>query len=317
MPDVTLLLLVLAIPIGLLIGIAAGVVGYTAWPMIVPLLFVIGGYSVYEAILTSVIIDLVNSTIMTLIYARRGDVDVKDGLKIGGASTIGVLAGVLVAFAILDNFTSLFRGGVGYVNIGLGVFFLVRGYNMAKKASAGLPGAPLPVDSAAGDLLAGEVAAPAGTPPGSSPVAPSKPPEKQGLLVRWQQNLTERQKFLVTVAFSIFNAFLVGLVGFGGAMNIVLFLVILLRIPPIRAVGTAMVFAVVVLAVMLVAYLVFLDFQVVTWPYVLSYSLFSLAGLLVGSHFAKKIPDHALNYLIGVIVILTGVAATIQTLVIA
>lgn len=303
-PNTFLIILLLSIPIGLLIGIACGVVGYSAWPMVVPLLFVIAGVDLYEAIFASVCVDLVNSIVMTVIYKRRGEVNVKEAVKLGGTSVIGVILGALLAFAILDRFTSLFRGGVGYVNLLLGVLFVLRGRKMRKQegkvieeVAAQLPGKAIP---------------------GTDGVEPApEPGKKDPFLVRLQKSLSDKQKEVVTMVFCLINAFLVGLVGFGGGFNVVLFLIILLSIPPIRAVGTAMVYAVIVLSVLAFCYLVFLGFTVTVWPFILAYGALSAIGLLLGTRFAKKISEPGLYILIGVIVAVTGIAATIQTLLIS
>ncbi|MHA1734073.1 MAG: TSUP family transporter [Promethearchaeota archaeon] len=296
-------LLVLAVPVGLLIGIACGVVGYSAWPMVVPLLFVIAGFDLYQAIFASVCVDLVNSIVMSVLYSKRGEVNVKEGLKIGGISVVGVVLGALVAFSVLYRFTSLFRGGVGYLNLLLGVLFVFRGWNMRKKSA---------------DLLPEPQVGSAGGSAGDGAVLVEKGDKIDGgngsFLERWREKLTDKQRDAVTVVFCLLNAFFVGLIGFGGGFNVVLFLVILLGMKPLRAVGTAMVYAVIVLSVLCLSYLIFLGFVVAAWPFILAYSTCSAAGLLLGTHFAKRISEPALNVLIGAIVVVTGVAATVQAL---
>ena len=42
-------LAILALPIGVLVGLGAGVIGLTAWPILVPLLLVFGGIPLHEA----------------------------------------------------------------------------------------------------------------------------------------------------------------------------------------------------------------------------------------------------------------------------
>ncbi|GAB4315172.1 MAG: hypothetical protein Kow0069_16890 [Promethearchaeota archaeon] len=284
------LLLWLAVPVGLLVGVACGVVGYSAWPLVVPLTFVVGGHGLYESILTSVLVDLLNSALLAVTSARRGDVDVKEASRLGGLSVVGVLAGAAVAFVLLDRFTDLFRGGVGYVNLLLGAFFVHRGLRERKREAAATSPAP------------GDPAADGG--------------RGDSMLSRWRDSMSPEQRRQATLAFCTVNAFLVGVIGFGGGFNVVLFLVVLLGIPPLRAVGTAMLYAVVVLSALAVAYLAFLRFTLPTWPLVLAFGAFSAVGLLLGTSFAKRLPEWGLYALIGVVVVVTGIAATFQALIV-
>ena len=123
-----------AIPLTILIGITAATIGYTAWAIAVPLLFVGLGFPIFDALFISLAVDLVNSIILTIIYSKKDKVDFKNGIKYGLFAVLGSIIGVIIAvFLLLDN-QDIFRGSVGYVFLILGVFFFYRAYNTKKKS---------------------------------------------------------------------------------------------------------------------------------------------------------------------------------------
>ena len=66
-------LALLAIPIGVLVGLAAGVIGLTAWPILVPLLLVFGGFPLHEVLLSSLLVDLMIAFVLLLNTSADGD----------------------------------------------------------------------------------------------------------------------------------------------------------------------------------------------------------------------------------------------------
>ena len=70
------LIFILAIPFGILIGLGAGVIGLSAWPLVVPLLLVFGGLPLHEVLLSSLLIDLAITIVLSLFYVNNQDVEV-------------------------------------------------------------------------------------------------------------------------------------------------------------------------------------------------------------------------------------------------
>jgi uncharacterized membrane protein YfcA len=120
----------LSVPIGFLIGFWAGVSGYSGWPIVVPLLFVVSGVPLHESLLVCVLVDLANATVAALVYGRRGEVELGRAVRLAAAALPVALLGVFLSFAWLSGFTSLLRGATGWVGILIGALLLVRAVRM-------------------------------------------------------------------------------------------------------------------------------------------------------------------------------------------
>ncbi|MGY5875536.1 MAG: sulfite exporter TauE/SafE family protein [Candidatus Thorarchaeota archaeon] len=284
MDPLIVLLIGLAIPIGILVGLGASIIGLTAWPLIVPLFFAVGGFSLHEALLSSMVVDLILAIVLTLFYTKRTDagVEVPYGLKMG--SVAGIVAGlaVLVAFPLIAQFSDVFKGGASIVNFALGSVFIIQAIRTPNRQ-----------------------------PQLDNVQAETEPPSK---LQQWRQGLTDKQKVMITYVFCGLQGLLTGVIAIGGAMNIVLLLIILMGYSTLRAVGTAMVATTVMLAVTVITYLVLLGFMITTWYLVILYGVIAGVSCILGAFQSQRVSERGLRFVIGIVVLAAAVFATLQIL---
>jgi uncharacterized membrane protein YfcA len=268
------LILVLAIPIGILIGLGAGIVGLTAWPIIVPLLFVIGGVPLHESLLSSLLVDFAIALTLALFYIRHSDsgVNIQLGSRLGLVAGIVSMVTVIIAFPLLEQYSDAFRGGSPFITLALGVVFLVQGIRMRNRS----------------EKL------------GSSKEGSSTP------------SLSDSRKRNLSYVLCVLIGFLTGAIAIGGAMNFVLVLVFLLGYPTFRAVGTAMVATTIMLALTVLSYLILLTSSISTLPVVLLYICGGVLSSYLAVTRAQHIPEMRLRILIGIVVIATAIFATVQ-----
>ncbi|MGY5852648.1 MAG: TSUP family transporter [Candidatus Thorarchaeota archaeon] len=284
MAPLIVLLIILAVPIGILVGLGASIIGLTAWPLIVPLFFAVGGFSLHEALLSSMMVDLLLAIVLTIFYTKRSDegVELQYGLKMG--SVAGIVAGlaVLIAFPLITQFSDIFKGGASIVNFALGPIFIIQAIRTPKGQSRL-----------------------------ESMQAETESPSKLQL---WRQNLTDRQKGIITYSFCGAQGLLTGVIAIGGAMNIVLLLIVLMGYSTLRAVGTAMVATTVLLAVTVFTYLVLLGFMITTWYLVLLYGAIAGVSCILGALQSQRISERGLRFVIGIVVLIAAIFAALQIL---
>ena len=266
------LIVILAIPIGILIGLGAGIVGLTAWPIIVPLLFVIGGVPLHEALLSSLLVDLVIAITLTVFYLRHSDVeiDTQFGARLGLAGGITAIVTVIIAFPLLDLYSDAFKGGSPFITLALGAVFLIQGLRLKENTT-------------------------------SSENKESK-----------FSSLSTHEKHIFSYVFCILVGFLTGAIAIGGAMNFVIILVFLLGYPTFRAVGTAMVATTIMLSMTVLVYLILLSFTITTTLVILLYICGGVVSSYIAVTRAQHIPERKLRILIGIVVIATASFATVQ-----
>ncbi|MGD9395421.1 MAG: sulfite exporter TauE/SafE family protein [Candidatus Thorarchaeota archaeon] len=268
------LIIILALPIGILIGFGAGIVGLTAWPIIVPLLFVIGGIPLHESLLSSLLIDLAIAVMLTIFYIRQSDsgVNTQLGSRLGLVAGVVAMVTVIIAFPLLEQYSDAFRGGSPFITLALGVVFLVQGIRMRNRHDR--------LDN-------------------------SKEESKTS-------SLSDSQKRNLSYLLCVLIGFLTGAIAIGGAMNFVLVLVFLLGYPTFRAVGTAMVATTIMLALTVLSYLILLALSISTLPVVLLYICGGVLSSYLAVTRAQYIPEMRLRILIGIVVIATAFFATVQ-----
>lgn len=273
MDPVTTTLLLLAIPLGILIGVGAGIIGMTAWPLIVPLFFVFAGHPLHESLLSSIMVDLTIAVVLSGFYVKRTEVevDISFGVQLGAiAATVAILT-ILVSFSLLEQHSDLFKGGSTFVTLLLGCIFLVQGFRM--------DGAPQ-----------------------------ENTPEPSGRL----GGLTITHRRLFAYAFVGVQGFLTGLLAMGGAMNIVLVLAFAVGFPLLRAVGTAMISTAITLAVLAAAYLTLLGFTYTILPIAMVYVVVAAVSCYVAVSRVQSIPEKRLRLLIGSVIVFAAIVAMIQ-----
>jgi len=109
-------------------GIAASAIGFTAWPLVVPVLFVLFGVDIYLTIFISLLIDCGNAMVMTVIAARNGRVLVRQGLTLAAFALPWIFGGILIGKTFIPQNEDYFRGSAGYLIMLLGLFFIFRGF---------------------------------------------------------------------------------------------------------------------------------------------------------------------------------------------
>ncbi|MFW9807458.1 MAG: TSUP family transporter [Candidatus Thorarchaeota archaeon] len=268
------IILFLAFPLGILIGLGAGIVGLTAWPIIVPLLFVIGGVPLHESLLSSLLVDLAIAITLTLFYTRRSEskVNLKLGTRFGLVAGFTATITVIIAFPLLEQYSNAFRGGSPIITLALGAIFLIQGIRM------------------------------------KNPVAETATGNQEGR----SSSLSISQKQLLSYIFCILVGFLTGAIAIGGAMNFVIILVFLLGHRTFQAVGTAMVATTIMLSMTVLVYLILLSFSITTIFVVLLYICGGVLSSYVAVTRAQFIPEKKLRIIIGVVVIATALFASVQ-----
>lgn len=268
------LILTLAIPIGILIGLGAGIVGLTAWPIIVPVLFVIGGVPLHESLLSSLLVDLAIAITLALFYTRRPDsgVNTQLGIRLGLVAGFAAMITALIAFPLLEQYSDAFRGGSPFITLALGAVFLVQGIRMKTSST-------------------------------------ERTNEDQG---NRTSSLSISQKNMFVYIFCILVGFLTGAIAIGGAMNFVIILVFLLGYRTFRAVGTAMVATTIMLSMTVLVYLILLSFSISTLLTVFLYICGGVLSSYIAVTRAQHIPERKLRILIGLVVITTAIFASAQ-----
>lgn len=267
------LIIALALPIGILIGLGAGVIGLTAWPLLVPLLLVFGGVPLHEALMSSLLIDLVIAAVLSMFYIKNQDVEVDElfGVKLGGVAGVVAVVIAVIVFPILEQYSSLFEGGSTLVTLVLGGLFIIQAIRMEE----------------------------------STGIRTEKSRQRQ-------TQLTDQQKDIVAYGFCIFQGALTGLLAIGGAMNIVLVLIFLVGYPTLRAVGTAMVATTVMLSMTAIAYLILLQFSFSTLPIVVLYVIIAAISSYLAVTRVQNISERKLRFTIGIVVLTAAIFATTQ-----
>jgi uncharacterized membrane protein YfcA len=266
----------------IVIGIASSTIGFTAWNVTVPLLFIGFGFDPFDAIFTSLMVDFVDSTFLTIRYARNGHVNFRMGLVWSSATIIGVVIGYFFSYELVMNHQNLLRGGISLFTYVLGASFLFKGWRNAK-------------------------------------IHPTEnfPPEEKESPIRQKINrLPPIMIFLVMAIGMVISGACTGLLGIGSGLNFVLLFLIVYGFDHLKATGTGCMMMAIVTLIGGLFFLHWVHFSILA-PYLLIGVTFGLIGTIIGSHFALRIDKHKLNYLVGGTMIVAATIATIQTILFA
>jgi uncharacterized membrane protein YfcA len=267
------------IPLAVIIGIAAACIGYTAWGIIVPLGFVGFGFGIFDAIVISLLIDFLNSSILTTSYSRKNKVDFKEGIKWGGLALIGAITAAFFAVTLLPSFENLLRGSIGFIFFLLSGFFFFRGYNLGKKEKK--------QNSESGE---------------------SEKPKIQ---------LSDNLKLTIMIVGFAVSGILSGFLGIGsGANYTMLFLFVYGKekgFDTLRAAGTGNFIMCLITVALTILFTAFgLVNFIFIWPYLLVALIPSAVGTIIGASIALKVSESKLNYLVGIAILVTAVIGTVQ-----
>ncbi|MFO7558364.1 MAG: TSUP family transporter [Desulfobacterales bacterium] len=275
-----LLLTIVLVPLSLFIGIAASAIGFTAWPLIVPILFIICGFDLYLTICSSLLVDCGNALVMTLIALKHRQLDISRGLLLSVFALIWITAGIALGTTFIPKNEDFFRGSAGFAAILIGIFFIAMGLKKNNRKAFNPGNHEMPSDASV--PMAGKI----------------------------------RIRSLLIYPGVALMAFQVGLVGIGGGMGYAVFLMLCLSFPVLKATGTAMLMT--FCSTLFAACGIY--FQIPdgslllskAYPLIALIVLMSMAGTFVGAKITYSLTERKINFLIGGIVILAGLIATAQ-----
>jgi uncharacterized membrane protein YfcA len=114
--------------IGLVTGLITGLTGASGVAVVVPLLSIILGLDVHEAIATSLIVDIIASLAISYTYYRHGHLRIGSGAWIALGSIFGAQLGALLAAYIPET----------DLGAGFGISMIITGLFMWKRRGSGM-----------------------------------------------------------------------------------------------------------------------------------------------------------------------------------
>lgn len=127
--------IVILVTVTIIFSIGSGVTGLSAVNLILPMLILppfLFGY--YDALGTSLFIDMINSGVVAYFYSRHENVDFKIGLFMGIISFFFAILGAIIAFSLSEQ---LLLSSFGVLKIVLGGVFIWRGLRWTGAPEAG------------------------------------------------------------------------------------------------------------------------------------------------------------------------------------
>jgi len=133
-----LLLTFILVPLSLFIGIAASAIGFTAWPLVVPVLFILCGFDLYLTLFSSLLVDCGNAFVMTLVAAKHRQINIRRGFLLAVFALLWIAGGILVGKVFIPGNEDFFRGSAGIMTIIIGISFIIKGFKN-KPARSSIP----------------------------------------------------------------------------------------------------------------------------------------------------------------------------------
>ncbi|MEA2102755.1 MAG: sulfite exporter TauE/SafE family protein [Thermodesulfobacteriota bacterium] len=121
-----MLSLIIMLFIGLVTGAMTGLTGASGVAIVVPLVNLVLGLSMHEAIGTSLMVDVIASIAVAWTYFRAGNIDLRSGLWVAAGSIVGAQFGADMAIAAPGNWL---QTGFGVSCIIMGIMLWRRGLN--------------------------------------------------------------------------------------------------------------------------------------------------------------------------------------------
>lgn len=115
-----LLLIISGFGSGITVGIASG----TAGSFMIPCLTLLIGYSIHQAIGTSLVVDCVIGGVAGLIFLRSGNINLRSGVFLAGTGVIGALIGSQFTSSAPEGGLTIF---IAFFLIIIGLNFIVKG----------------------------------------------------------------------------------------------------------------------------------------------------------------------------------------------
>jgi uncharacterized membrane protein YfcA len=255
------------IALGLCSGGVTGLIGSSGVLIVVPALTLLFGLPIHTAIGTSLEVDVIASIIVSIVYLRMGNVELRSGLGLALGAVVGAQVGSRIAKYIPS--ANLGRG--------FGIFLVIIG--AGRLSGKGLIG-----------LL-------------SFQHSPKSMGTKK---VSGQNNSIKVGP--IQVAASLVLGFLLGIIsgifGAGGGIMFLLTLIVLLKYPLHKAVGTS------TLMMTLTALSGAIGYALNGYVSPLAFILVdagSIVGGRIGAVYANKIPEASLSKIIGIVFIALGI----------
>jgi len=126
--------LILLIVIGLCAGLITGVMGGSGVSVVVPILIVFMGFSVLQAIGTSLFVDIVASVVASFTYHQHGNVDLSHGLWMALAAVIGAQFGSFFAHSTPASGLAFFFAAFLIIN---GAYIMKAGMRSITERASG------------------------------------------------------------------------------------------------------------------------------------------------------------------------------------
>jgi uncharacterized membrane protein YfcA len=263
------------IAVGLCSGGVTGLIGASGVLIVVPALTLLFGLPIHTAIGTSLAVDVIASTIVSIVYYEMGNVELRSGIGLALGAVIGAQVGSRIAKYIPS--TNLGRG--------FGIFLVIIG--AGRLSGKGLIG-----------LL-------------SSQHTAKSVDAKKGLGLNDSIKVGPKQ-----VAVSLVLGFLLGIIsgifGAGGGIMFLLTLIVLLKYPLHKAVGTS------TLMMALTALSGAIGYALNGYVSPLAFVLVG-TGTVVGGRisavYANKVPEASLSKIIGIVFIALGIIMIAEQLI--
>lgn len=323
---------VVFVPMSTLIGIASATIGFTAWTIVVPLLFVGFGFNIFESLFVSILVDCCDGLVLTLIYATQGRVDWTIGLILGGLSALCAYGSLFSAKIVLDESVWLLKRGMGYGIVLIGLAFIARWYMIRRKMKKNAK--QQKGDDESSHLINGEASLVEEDVQRNLPyhddddvdgVMEETPHTQTGgrsmeyfykiendKIPKWW--MIPLAQCIIVFLLSVGSGVLSGLLGFGSGLNFVLITYLLLRFDLLDATATGCFIMFIIMMVMSVGYAI----QIVPvdlgfmWPYALLAVGSSATGCCIGSILALRISPLHLRLLVGIVLVFVGALAVVQ-----
>jgi len=276
-----LTLILICAPMSLFIGIAASAIGYTAWSLLMPVLFVFFGFNIYLTLFISLLTDSINAILVTYLFAKQKEIDFPLGFKLIIFSSVIVILGVFIGSTFIPDNTDFFKDNIAYGNLIFVFFFFRRGRKISKlnQQRKNKKNTPTQVD-----------------------VSPIE--EKTKI------------KPLILYLGIAFVAIQTGVIGIGGGMMYAIALMLIVKYTTSRAIGTAMFITSITALVAAAGIFIQIpqtafknDSHLFIIPVILG---FSLLGTFIGHGITNRLSEEKINYMVSGVITIACVVAIFQ-----
>ncbi len=295
---------IIAIALGLLVGLSLGALGGGGSTLAVPILVFVAGLQAQDATTASLLVVGVASVFGVISHVRNGNVRLGAGIAFGAAGIVGSRVGTLLNRSLDENVLLLaFAVLIAFVAVRMYRSVDARQASGSTETAAPETSDAIPSAIAAHQLTATPNSAIA-TEPAAALDADASP---QRPTFEWTPSAVAKLAVAATLV-----GLLTGLFGVGGGFAVVPALALLLKFPAKEAIGTSLVVIVINAAVALAQRAGDLGFD---WAVVAPFLLTVTIGVIVGSRVANGIDADRLTrsfaIMLGVVAVYTAVSTVL------